>query len=96
MFNIKAGEIICVDDPTVSMLCPEKKDNVMCHCLHCFRATRAPLPCDVSLMIACEVSSLILRTYFTSDLLYGRILLQKMQGSSQQFLPPVRVLTEAL
>ena len=54
MFNIKAGEIICVDDPTVAMLCPEKKDNVICHCLHCFRSTRAPLPCDVSLIIACQ------------------------------------------
>ena len=48
---IKAGEIICVDDPTVAVLCPDIKDNIKCHCLHCFRPTKAPLPCDVSFVI---------------------------------------------
>jgi len=43
---IKAGEIICVDDPTCAMLCPDNKDNINSHCLNCFRFTKAPLPCD--------------------------------------------------
>eukprot|EP00092_Neocalanus_flemingeri_P012773 GFUD01013764.1.p1 GENE.GFUD01013764.1~~GFUD01013764.1.p1 ORF type:complete len:2085 (+),score=698.75 GFUD01013764.1:68-6256(+) len=43
---IKAGEMICVDDPTCAMLCPENKDNINNHCLNCFRFTKAPLPCD--------------------------------------------------
>ena len=46
-YFIKAGEIICVDDPSVSMLCPDIKENIKSHCLHCFRASKAPLPCDV-------------------------------------------------
>ena len=46
----QAGEIICVDDPSVSMLCPDEKEGVRTHCLHCFRATKAPLPCDVSIV----------------------------------------------
>ena len=87
MLNIKAGEIICVDDPTVAMLCPEKKDNVICHCLHCFRSTRAPLPCDVSLIIACHCHYDI--EDFTLDLLLGCILLKKVQRSSHWILPPV-------
>ena len=36
-----------MDDPSVSMLCPDIKENIKNHCLHCFRATKAPLPCDV-------------------------------------------------
>jgi len=43
---IKAGEIICVDDPTCAMLCPDNKDSINSHCLTCFRFTKAPLPCD--------------------------------------------------
>ena len=31
------------------MLCPDEKEGVRTHCLHCFRATKAPLPCDVSI-----------------------------------------------
>ena len=31
------------------MLCPDEKEGVRTHCLHCFRATKAPLPCDVSM-----------------------------------------------
>jgi len=43
---IKAGEIICVDDPTCAMLNPDNKDSIYDHCLNCFRFTKAPLPCD--------------------------------------------------
>ena len=32
------------------MLCPDEKEGVRTHCLHCFRATKAPLPCDVSIV----------------------------------------------
>ena len=39
-----------MDDPSVSMLCPDEKEGVRTHCLHCFRATKAPLPCDVSIV----------------------------------------------
>lgn len=46
--NFQAGEIICVDDPVCSMLCPDDKKGVTSHCNSCFRHTRAPLPCDVS------------------------------------------------
>ena len=45
---MQAGEIICVDDPVCSMLCPDDKKGVTSHCNSCFRHTRAPLPCDVS------------------------------------------------
>lgn len=44
--DIKAGELICVDSPAVSLLCPDKQQAVFAHCLDCFRRTRAPLPCD--------------------------------------------------
>jgi len=44
--DIKAGEIICVDDPTCAMLCPDVKDSIYDHCVNCFRFTKAPLPCD--------------------------------------------------
>jgi len=43
---IKAGEMICVDDPVCSMLCPDNKESLLNHCLSCFRYTKAPLPCD--------------------------------------------------
>ena len=46
----QAGEIICVDDPTCAMLCPDTKDSILDHCVNCFRFTKAPLPCDVSSM----------------------------------------------
>jgi len=44
--DIKAGEMICVDDPVCSMLCPDDKTAITSHCINCFRFTRAPLPCD--------------------------------------------------
>lgn len=45
---LQAGEMLCVDDPVCSMLCPDDKKSVTSHCINCFRFTRAPLPCDVS------------------------------------------------
>eukprot|EP00091_Calanus_sinicus_P001206 TRINITY_DN11181_c0_g1_i2.p2 TRINITY_DN11181_c0_g1~~TRINITY_DN11181_c0_g1_i2.p2 ORF type:complete len:179 (+),score=25.19 TRINITY_DN11181_c0_g1_i2:294-830(+) len=45
---IKAGEIICVDDPTCAMLCPDNKESIYSHCINCFRFTMAPLPAIIA------------------------------------------------
>ena len=37
-----------MDTPAISLLCPDKQEAVFTHCLDCFRRTKAPLPCDVS------------------------------------------------
>ena len=68
---IKAGEIICVDDPTVAVLCPDIKDNIKCHCLHCFRPTKAPLPCDVSFVIIAHHKKTFLSTRIAAALCFA-------------------------
>ena len=45
--DIKAGELIAVEEPICSILCPEKLSNIKNQCLHCFRFTKAPLACEV-------------------------------------------------
>ena len=44
------------------MLCPDEKEGVRTHCLHCFRATKAPLPCDVSIGTLMMIVMIVMMT----------------------------------
>ena len=45
--DISVGELICIDEPDCSILCPDKTEKITKHCLHCQNISKAPLPCEV-------------------------------------------------
>ena len=46
--DIAVGEIIAINEPICTLLCPENLEKLQNHCLHCNLFTKAPLPCEVS------------------------------------------------
>ena len=47
--DIAVGEIIAINNPICTLLCPEKLDKLKNHCLNCHLFTKAPIPCEVSI-----------------------------------------------
>ena len=46
--DIAVGEIIAINEPICTLLCPEKLEKLQNHCQHCNLFTKAPIPCEVS------------------------------------------------
>ena len=50
--DILAGDLIGIEEGLSTLLYPEKMNNTISHCQHCFKFTKCPLPCEVRFLLS--------------------------------------------
>lgn len=59
--DILAGDLIGIEEGLSTLLYPEKMNNTISHCQHCFKFTKCPLPCEVRIFLSLHDYKSILR-----------------------------------